>query len=74
MKKRNLLKAYIRIDGFDIDLSCRKVKGGYMWYGNGAGATNLQIDADLYESLWEAKCGLVTTYPPLRYDMKASWL
>jgi len=74
MKKRNLLKAQMRIDGFDITLSCRKVKDGYVWYGDGAGARNLRIDEEPYENLTDAKAGLVTTYPPTRYGMVASWL
>jgi len=74
MKRKNLLKAQIQIDGFNINLFCRKVTGGYVWYATGAGATNQRIDEDPYESLIEAKSGLVTTYPPSRYSMVASWV
>ena len=76
MKQKTLLKASIQIDGFPITLSCRRIKGGYAWYADGAGATNMRVDEELYpyETLIDAKNGLITTYPPLRYGMVASWL
>ena len=73
MKRKNLLKAKMWIDGIKIDLSCRKTSMGFRWYGNDGRGERLAMDESV-DSINEAKSALTTTYPPRRYRMVASWL
>jgi hypothetical protein len=69
-RRHNSLTATITVNGLKCKLSCCKVDEKYMWFTNEGVAA---VD-ELSDSLDDAKNALVATYPPRRFNMRASWL